>query len=561
MPKEEKKVKEGKKVKEEKQEKHEKQASAVSVLYPGVSRFAYKTDKGVIFLITFKFKNIEPNTITYVVRLFLFVSKDVKKFIKEFSFKSNLSDHKIVDLIQQVSNGIFAKTPHNYENFNEQVSQEILKLPFVRTKDLSFNPSITLINLNSSNTGPTVQTITINNITYTTSINPSEASVTGNTLTTPTSVTIPQTIEDIYGNSYTVTSIGNGPNYAGAFQYSTYLTSITLPYTIQNISKGGINFSAFTNCINLTNVTFSGPYQITSIGDYAFNYCSALKTISIPYSVINLGQYAFAGCTSLTTVFLPQSSGITTINNGTFAVCTSLSTISVPISVTSINDGAFQGCTNLNTITIYNTVTKISSSAFQGCVALKTSSNYGTLLTNSKSGYVYNYFYPPGTNGFYVNIYLLLTFYFSDVQTKTGYSLLSTLPIPLNPKSDPINPGQFINYSYTIPDTDSVTINGPFSAILSCSNNNTSQNTIVTISNITVTTSTGTITNILRASSSGSISKSAINTPVYLNGIVLYTQLPAGSTLTVTVKNVGTIPFIFNTESPPVLSLINFTLA
>jgi hypothetical protein len=382
MPKEEKKVKEGKRVKKE---KHEKQGLAVSVLYPCQSRFAYKTDNGALFVINFKLKNDIPNTITYVVRLFLRISENETKFIKEFSFNNHVSDHKIIKLIQEISNKIFSNTPDNYEKFNEKVSERILRLPFVKTKGT--NPSVSLIGVPVGSTAPQSGLIINNynetNINYNTT-STTTACVIGNTLNTATSVTIPDTIEDSNGNLYTVTSIGNGPNTSGAFQSSPYLTSITLPYTIQNISNGGINFSAFTNCINLTNVTFSGTPQITSIGQYAFNYCSGLKTISVPNSVTNIGEYAFGGCTSLTSAILPQNSGFTTINYGTFAVCKNLSTVTIYNCVTSINFG-FPTCTKLQT----------NSTPYQG-----------TIYTDSVYGdYVYDYFVTPGNiNGFYVNI-------------------------------------------------------------------------------------------------------------------------------------------------------------
>jgi len=37
-------------------------------------------------------------------------------------------------------------------------------------------------------------------------------------------------------------------------------------------------------------------YSVTSIGDYAFRYCSDLTSVTIPNSVAYIGHYAFYGC-------------------------------------------------------------------------------------------------------------------------------------------------------------------------------------------------------------------------------------------------------------------------
>lgn len=49
------------------------------------------------------------------------------------------------------------------------------------------------------------------------------------------------------------------------------------------------------------------PNSVTTIGDYAFRSCSALKNIVIPKSVISIGYCAFACCFNLTSITIPNS--------------------------------------------------------------------------------------------------------------------------------------------------------------------------------------------------------------------------------------------------------------
>ena len=123
---------------------------------------------------------------------------------------------------------------------------------------------------------------------------------------------------------------------------------------------------AFYYCTGLTSIEI--PSSVTSIGNYAFSGCTGLTSIEIPSSVTSIGNYAFSGCTGLTEIEIPRS--VTNIGNGAFSSCTGLTTIEIPNSITSIGSGAFSGCTGLTEIEIPNSVTSIEYSAFYNCTGI-----------------------------------------------------------------------------------------------------------------------------------------------------------------------------------------------
>ena len=165
-------------------------------------------------------------------------------------------------------------------------------------------------------------------------------------------IVIPETVT--YKNrKLSVTSIGQY-----AFQYCSGLTSIDIPDGVTEIGRG-----AFRGCSGLTSIDI--PDGVTEIGNYAFEYCSGLTSIDIPDGVNSIGDYAFNGCSGLTSIDIPDR--VTEIGNFAFYNCSGLTSIDIPDRVAKIGDYAFKYCSGLTSIDIPDGVTKIGSGAFCDC--------------------------------------------------------------------------------------------------------------------------------------------------------------------------------------------------
>ena len=218
-------------------------------------------------------------------------------------------------------------------------------------------------------------------------------------------------------NDYFTVKNGTTAINESAFSGMTNLKTIIIPDSMTRVGN-----NAFINCTSLEkvyikditdwcNIAFGNLYSnplhyakmlylnnmpiadlvipdgVTSIGNYAFDGCSLLTSITIPDSVTSIGNYAFDGCSSLTSITIPDS--VTSIGNYAFDGCSSLTSITIPDSVTSIGNYAFYGCSSLTSVTIPSSVTSIYSHAFSGCYELESVNFAENSKLRSIEGYAF----------------------------------------------------------------------------------------------------------------------------------------------------------------------------
>ena len=164
-----------------------------------------------------------------------------------------------------------------------------------------------------------------------------------------------------YGNTFNVTSIGNF-----AFNDRTGLTSVTIPSSVTSIGT-----KAFDGCTNLMKVTLNSNAIVSNTNNY--NYLSKIFGSQVSEYVLgedvtSIGNSAFYGCKGLTWMTIPE--GVTSIGSSAFSNCNRLASVTIPEGITTIGSSAFSRCSNLRSVTIPESVTSIGSNAFDGCTGL-----------------------------------------------------------------------------------------------------------------------------------------------------------------------------------------------
>lgn len=110
--------------------------------------------------------------------------------------------------------------------------------------------------------------------------------------------------------------------------------------------------------------------EVTTLADRAFQYQAGLEHISFTTNLQTIGTYAFEQCSLLRTI--PTMNANTTINSAAFRWMLSLETINFPSNTTIIYANTCYQSVTLKSVTIPATVTSIGAGTFQNCYTLAT---------------------------------------------------------------------------------------------------------------------------------------------------------------------------------------------
>ena len=160
-------------------------------------------------------------------------------------------------------------------------------------------------------------------------------------------------------NGLPVTEIGDY-----AFQDCKELCTVTFPeLTIEAVAEGAgirrIGDHAFMGCVFLKRMDI--PATVSSVGWGCFHSCQRLKEVVAPSHTYFSG-YAFAHCSALWSV-----TPLSTVSEGLFSHCVSLTTLPLTEDAEEIGEDGFENCAGLKRITIPASVTEIEALAFRGC--------------------------------------------------------------------------------------------------------------------------------------------------------------------------------------------------
>lgn len=153
-------------------------------------------------------------------------------------------------------------------------------------------------------------------------------------------------------------------------------------------------------------VVYNGrTLKVLSVGDYTFENCTGLTSLTIPNTINRIGNNAFNGCEALREIIIEDGNNVLSLGSRDYGYAagyplffevplevlylgrnvaypysyfnyspfgiSSLSEVKIGALVTRLNKDMFNNCAGLKSLTIPNTVMSIEEGVFRGCVNLQ----------------------------------------------------------------------------------------------------------------------------------------------------------------------------------------------
>ncbi len=190
----------------------------------------------------------------------------------------------------------------------------------------------------------------VDGIYYTFSGNEATVTYTGSSQTSSNSykgdIEIPSKVS-YNDNEYTVVAIGNYAFHGTSSSYSS-ISSVKIPETVTSIGQYAFQYNSAMADLTI-------PEGVSSLGTYVFYYCTALETVTLPTTLTAIPSNAFYGCTALTKVAYSdadeeneealQLTHCLSIGERAFYNCSDLvGHLTLPATLEDIDDRAFYQC-------------------------------------------------------------------------------------------------------------------------------------------------------------------------------------------------------------------------
>lgn len=195
-----------------------------------------------------------------------------------------------------------------------------------------------------------------------------------------------------------IVEIPNFVKYIDAYAFQDQrCRNVVIPASVVKIGD-----YAFNGCKRLKSVSFSEGLE--EIGGWAFNFCESLSSVTLPSTLkkVSRKEQPFNNCSGLKSIevasgnsvfrsagnclidvkaklllsgcknsVIPSDGSVTKIGTGAFCRMYGLNYITIPSSVETIGEFAFFNCTGLKKFVFPNGLKSIAKSAFEACHSLE----------------------------------------------------------------------------------------------------------------------------------------------------------------------------------------------